>query len=72
MSLVVAPNAVQHARLTEMAAAADTDVKNVRCILQFAQLVAKTPWFLSSPVATNLYIAEIASNHSPATTGKTQ
>jgi len=69
MNQVVARSAVQHANLKEMATVVeDMDVKNVKCSRLFAQLAAKTPWFLSSPVVTDLYIAKTASNRSPATT----
>jgi len=42
---------------------------NVKCFLLFVPLVAKKPQYLSNLLVTNLFIAGIATNPAPETTG---
>jgi len=63
----VALNVVQPEKLkAEMA----IHVHNVKCILLYAPLAAKKPQYLFNLLATNLFIAAIAINRVPETTGK--
>ncbi|AHF11485.1 hypothetical protein A7D23_02095 [Dehalobacter sp. TeCB1] len=62
-----APNAVQQEKhRAEMVA---IRALNVKCSLLFVLLVAKKPQYLSNLLVTNLFIAGIATNPAPETTG---
>ena len=71
MSLAVVLSAVLQEKHKPETVAVDIPlVHNVRCSLQLAQLVAKKPQFLSNLQVTSRFIAAIATNHVPETTGK--
>ena len=69
MNLAVAQNAVLQEKL-KTETVADSHVHNVKCSLQYVQLAAKAPQFLSNQPAISPYIAVTATNHVPETTGK--